>query len=345
MHPQSIVHSFVEFVDGSVLAQLGVPSMELAGAVRAHASGPRRRQRGTSIRPGRARRRLTFERLPVERFPGVRARSRSGPAGRRGAGGLQCGERSRGRALSRRTNPLQRHRRGDCGRTGCARLVFPATVATRSSRRIRPRVATFRNGLDASDSQPNSRLRARDLRSRARTLPRGQGDRRLRAAFFDRLRAGDLPRSAAARPSTSSRGCRSADTCAWRRATTPRPAFLEGGARRRRRAQETDKGYDPNAMIPFGPKPVPENRWFESKPLWARIVIMIAGVVMNAVLAIVVGAGLGFKYGESSSTRPRHPDDRRRRRPHGQRSGARPAARRRHDSRRERQAACATGTT
>ena len=29
VHPQSIVHSFVEFVDGSVLAQLGIPSMEL----------------------------------------------------------------------------------------------------------------------------------------------------------------------------------------------------------------------------------------------------------------------------------------------------------------------------
>jgi 1-deoxy-D-xylulose-5-phosphate reductoisomerase len=29
VHPQSIVHSFVEFVDGSVLAQLGVPNMEL----------------------------------------------------------------------------------------------------------------------------------------------------------------------------------------------------------------------------------------------------------------------------------------------------------------------------
>ena len=29
MHPQSVVHSFVEFVDGSVLAQVGVPSMEL----------------------------------------------------------------------------------------------------------------------------------------------------------------------------------------------------------------------------------------------------------------------------------------------------------------------------
>ncbi len=29
VHPQSIVHSFVEFVDGSVVAQMGVPSMEL----------------------------------------------------------------------------------------------------------------------------------------------------------------------------------------------------------------------------------------------------------------------------------------------------------------------------
>jgi 1-deoxy-D-xylulose-5-phosphate reductoisomerase len=29
VHPQSIVHSFVEFVDGSVVAQLGVPNMEL----------------------------------------------------------------------------------------------------------------------------------------------------------------------------------------------------------------------------------------------------------------------------------------------------------------------------
>ncbi|HET9425857.1 MAG TPA: 1-deoxy-D-xylulose-5-phosphate reductoisomerase [Gemmatimonadaceae bacterium] len=29
VHPQSIVHSFVEFIDGSVLAQLGIPSMEL----------------------------------------------------------------------------------------------------------------------------------------------------------------------------------------------------------------------------------------------------------------------------------------------------------------------------
>jgi 1-deoxy-D-xylulose-5-phosphate reductoisomerase len=29
VHPQSVIHSFVEFVDGSVLAQLGFPNMEL----------------------------------------------------------------------------------------------------------------------------------------------------------------------------------------------------------------------------------------------------------------------------------------------------------------------------
>ena len=29
VHPQSVVHSFVEFIDGSVIAQLGAPSMEL----------------------------------------------------------------------------------------------------------------------------------------------------------------------------------------------------------------------------------------------------------------------------------------------------------------------------
>ena len=57
------------------------------------------------------------------------------------------------------------------------------------------------------------------------------------------------------------------------------------------------QGWDPNAMIPFGPRPVPEHRWFESKPLWARLVIMFAGVAMNALLAIFVMSGLYAGYG------------------------------------------------
>src|SRR5499427_2447005 len=69
-------------------------------------------------------------------------------------------------------------------------------------------------------------------------------------------------------------------------------AFLEGGNEESTARQTTDPDFDPNAMIPFGPKPVPENRWFESKSLAARIFIMIAGVVMNIVLAVVVATAL-----------------------------------------------------
>src|SRR5262245_22816970 len=61
-------------------------------------------------------------------------------------------------------------------------------------------------------------------------------------------------------------------------------AFLEGGAEESSKPSEGDKSFDPNAMVPFGPKPVPENRWFESKPLWARVVIIIGGVVINGCL-------------------------------------------------------------
>ena len=75
-------------------------------------------------------------------------------------------------------------------------------------------------------------------------------------------------------------------------------AFIEGGGENVA-TQVTAKGqdYDPNAMMPFGPKPIPENRWLESKPLWARLVILLAGVTMNVVLALVVTIGMLLVYG------------------------------------------------
>jgi regulator of sigma E protease len=71
-------------------------------------------------------------------------------------------------------------------------------------------------------------------------------------------------------------------------------AFLEGGSEQGAAATH---GGDPDAMIPFGPKPVPEDRWFESKPLIARIAIMVAGVTMNALLALVVCISITFHEG------------------------------------------------
>ncbi len=70
-------------------------------------------------------------------------------------------------------------------------------------------------------------------------------------------------------------------------------AFLEGGSENSAvRADNPKDGYDPIAMIPFGPKPIPESRWFESKPLVARLFIMLAGVTMNALLAYGIYVGL-----------------------------------------------------
>ena len=75
-------------------------------------------------------------------------------------------------------------------------------------------------------------------------------------------------------------------------------AFLEGGSEEAlAEKMKGDPTFDPNAMIPFGPKPVPEHRWFESKPLWARLYILLAGVTMNILLGLVVAIGLVMHAG------------------------------------------------
>ena len=83
IHPQSIVHSLVEFVDGSVIAQLGPPDMRLP--IQYALAHPRRL-------PGPARRldfampfMLEFEPPDLARFPAIRlgleAAARGGTAG------------------------------------------------------------------------------------------------------------------------------------------------------------------------------------------------------------------------------------------------------------------------
>jgi regulator of sigma E protease len=87
-------------------------------------------------------------------------------------------------------------------------------------------------------------------------------------------------------------------------------AFLEGGSEERDVPEvganavpatvtgaERTRDWDPDALKPFGPKPIPEHRWFESKRLIARLFILIAGVTMNAVLAVVLEIGTIAAYG------------------------------------------------
>jgi len=80
VHPQSVVHSFVEFVDGSVLAQMGVPSMELP--VLYALTHPRRISDTASVTfDPVALSPLTFERVRHDDFPALLLGIEAGRAG------------------------------------------------------------------------------------------------------------------------------------------------------------------------------------------------------------------------------------------------------------------------
>lgn len=83
VHPQSIVHSFVEFVDGSVVAQMGVPTMELP-VLYAFTHPERLADDGLAPFDPVAASPLTFEPVDRSRFPalqlGVDAGLRGGAA-------------------------------------------------------------------------------------------------------------------------------------------------------------------------------------------------------------------------------------------------------------------------
>jgi 1-deoxy-D-xylulose-5-phosphate reductoisomerase len=70
VHPQSLVHSLVEFVDGSTLAQLGLPDMRTALAV--GLGWPERIDSGVAGLDLLAHGRLDFEAPDLDAFPCLR---------------------------------------------------------------------------------------------------------------------------------------------------------------------------------------------------------------------------------------------------------------------------------
>ena len=73
-------------------------------------------------------------------------------------------------------------------------------------------------------------------------------------------------------------------------------AVLEGGAETPE--AERSRHWDERSMIPHGPLPIPADRWFESKSLVQRLVILLAGVTMNVILAVAVSIGVVATYGQ-----------------------------------------------
>jgi 1-deoxy-D-xylulose-5-phosphate reductoisomerase len=80
VHPQSIVHSFVEFIDGSVIAQMSLPTMELP-VLYALTHPERVEDHGVpSFDPVKLSP-MTFERVDHDRFPALRLGIDAGRAG------------------------------------------------------------------------------------------------------------------------------------------------------------------------------------------------------------------------------------------------------------------------
>ena len=107
IHPESVVHSMVEFVDGSVIAQLSPPDMRLpiqyALTYPDRTAGRRRAARpGTIVFP-------SLRAAGPGDFPEFGSGLRGDEARRDGRGGAQRRQRGRGRAIPERGDRLSRH--------------------------------------------------------------------------------------------------------------------------------------------------------------------------------------------------------------------------------------------
>ena len=194
VHPQSIVHSMVEFVDGSTIAQASPPDMRLPislGLDWPHRVG------GVGTPDRLDRRRHLDVRAPRRRGVSRGAAGEEGRQGRRQLpGGLQRRERTGGRRVPRGPAAVHRHRRAHRARGRCARPRAGSSGAwSRASRSPRRSAG---HGMP-----PTARSRRHGLR-----LSRGRARASAARAPASRRRAGRGGRARARSRAYARRGCR-----------------------------------------------------------------------------------------------------------------------------------------
>ena len=235
VHPQSVVHSFVEFVDGSVLAQLGVPSMELpvlyALTHPERVRGCRRaavRSRGAVAADVRAR--------AHGRFPGARARaSRPDGAGGVAPAVFNAANEQAVAFSSRDRISIRGHRRARSRARWRAAPDGPGD--TRDALLDRRRAARVDTCWRCSHARvaPHARrhrvrVRPRDLRPRARTLHRGEGSWACTRRASPSASARRSGAASGARPNTCSPRLPLGGYVRMASREDESMAFLEGGA-------------------------------------------------------------------------------------------------------------------
>ena len=276
IHPQSVVHSAVQFVDGSLKAQLGTPDMRLPiqyalthpDRLPSPAAAPDLDRRGPARLPGARR----------DAVPGPADRPRRRPARLPRVGGPDRGRRGRGGAVPRRLARLPGHpapARG--GRRAVRRGRGPAPPTSRSSSRSTARSAPrSRPGRSESvtgvfDIVITIVLFIADPR-RARAVPRARPLHHGPRWFADVRVLGVRHRVPAARAE---------GRCAIRRA---RPQYtlnwLPIGGFVKLEGEDGDHADDP--------------RSFAGTRLPIKLVILVAGVLMNLLLAFAIFTGIAW---------------------------------------------------
>ena len=147
VHPQSVVHSMVEYRDRSTLAQLGPSDMRVP--IASCLSWPARIETPCDPLDLPALAELTFFAPDEGRFPRYPHRAPRGRGGGRGAGGAERGERGRGGRLPRRSDRVHPDRATGRGNAGAPRRhAAPPKRSTKCwrsiTRRGRPREPCWR---------------------------------------------------------------------------------------------------------------------------------------------------------------------------------------------------------
>ena len=113
VHPQSVIHSMVEFTDGATIAQASPPDMRIPIALGAGLAGPGARRRpALRLEPAHT---WTFQPLDHEAFPAVGLAREAGTHRRHRPGRLQRGQRGlrRGIPVGPDRVPANRGHRGE----------------------------------------------------------------------------------------------------------------------------------------------------------------------------------------------------------------------------------------
>ncbi len=282
VHPQSIVHAFAEFCDGNVMAQVGFPTMELP-ILYALTHPDRLPDSGTRRFDPVAAGHLTFEPVRADVFRAFPLGVAAGRAGGTVAGGVQCRQRGGGRRVPRGRAAVRAHRRRH--RIGAR----AACAGAGARRRDRPCRRSPRPGTGALTGRTAMLVTLLAFAVTLGVLIFVHEFGHFAAAkwagiWVHRFSIGigsPIPGLTFKRGETEY-------SLSW----LPLGGYVKMASEEEEASSAALEGGTPEAQVP-------PDRMFEAKPVWKRMIVILAGVTMNTLFAWLIFSGLALKNGKA----------------------------------------------